>query len=347
MDGDGTSHTWILDKDTLIYKRPAGVALDLHMDPNVAADRRWTLTRPDGTRFYFQDTGNAGGSQTYIRDRNGNETKFNYDLTYGDTRLLTSITDAAGRTTLTLGYVANSNHLKYVRDYSDRGLRFTYTGDQLTQLVDGGKYDPATDSFGDPATKTFKFGYTADSTNGNAKLTSVVDPRNSTTALTYYASTTDSAAAGKLQTLTDRRGKVTEFAYTDPDSSDGLDMQATVTGVSNEAGVVKRYNTSYRMDGYGRPTKVTNANNQDTKLGWDQENNVVQGCRGEQEQHTGHDAELCDGARRDRRQHSDRTGPGTGGQVQPAGQQVGVRLRHVGESQVGDRPCGRSDTDRR
>jgi RHS repeat-associated protein len=275
VDGDGTSHTWTLNDDGLTYKRPAGVALDLRVDTNATADRKWTLTRPDGTRFYFQDTGSAGAIQTYIRDRNGNQTTFNYAKTVGDTRLLTSITDADGRPTLTLDYFPNSNHLKYVRDYSGRALRFTYVDDQLTQLVDGGKYDPATDTFGDQVTKTFKFGYTTESTNGNAKLTSVVDPRNSTTALQYYASTTDSAAAGKLQTLTDRRGKVTEFAYSDPDADDGKDMQATVTGVSVEGGVTKRYTTSYRMDGYGRPTNVTNAKGEATKLGWDRQNNVV------------------------------------------------------------------------
>jgi RHS repeat-associated protein len=275
IDGDGTGHQYTFiqpdpqNPATWRYDRPAGVHLDLRFDPNAPSDRAWSLTRPDGTRFYFEDTGgNAGAVQRYIVDRNGNQTTFTYGAQYGDTPLLTSITDPDGRITLTLSYVAGSSRLHRVTDLSARRtLRFVYgvDGETLTELRDGGNYDPATDTYGTPP-KVFQFGYTAE-----GRLSSVKDPLNGETRFTYYAT----PWAGRVQTLTDRRGKVTEFAYADPGGIVDPAFETTVTGVLVEGGTTRRFSSLYTTDAFGRPTAIRNANNETTKLGWDRDNNVV------------------------------------------------------------------------
>lgn len=273
IDGDGTTHTYKLNTKTatkLTYDRPAGIQLELTRDLNADVGHQWVFTRADGTRFYFnQDT----GLQTSTVDRNGNTLTYFYDAS----GRLTSLKDSAGRTTLTLGW--DSAGLQWIRDLSGRALKFSYNpSHQLTKLEDGGSFDATSQTFGAGApVKSFPFGYTATSVNDNAKLNSVGDPRGASTAISYYTSTENSAFAFWPKKHTDRRGNETTFSYRDPDASAAKDLEATVTDVNGSTPSV----TDYRMDGYGRSTRIKDANanaagsSEVTTLGWDTDHNVI------------------------------------------------------------------------
>jgi YD repeat-containing protein len=276
IDGDGTAHVYSFNSSdpnpaNWHYERPAGVAMDLRLDTSAGTplDRAWSLTRPDGTRFFFEETDKAGGIQRYIVDRNGNQTEFRYNTQAGDTPLLTSIVDPDNRTTLTLTYVPGTPRLQRLADINGhRTIRFIYdtpAGDTLTELRDGGGYNPVTDTY-TGLVKVFKFGYSAD-----GRLASVKDPLNGETKLTYYGN----PWAGRVQTMTDRRGKVTEFGYVDPGGIEDPAFETTVTGILVDGPTTSRFPTVYTMDPYGRTAIVKNANDQTTKLGWDNDNNVV------------------------------------------------------------------------
>ncbi|MEU4295011.1 DNRLRE domain-containing protein [Kribbella sp. NPDC026596] len=273
IDGDGTTHTYKLATQTpslLTYTRPPGVGLDLTRDLTADTAHQWVFTRPDGTRFYFnQDT----GRQTSVVDRNGNTMAFVYDTS----GRLTTVSDARNRQVLTLGY--NTAGLVWIRDISGRALKFNYNSShQLTKLEDGGPFNAATQTF-DPgaAVKAFQFAYSDTSNNGNTKLISVKDPRNAETKVQYYTSTENSTYASWPKSYTDRRGNDTTFSYADPDGSAAQDIVATVTDVNGSTPSV----TTYRMDGYGRTTSILDANQnaiggtKATLLGWDSDHNVI------------------------------------------------------------------------
>lgn len=275
VDGDGTTHIYKLDETAstaslLVYRRPAGVPLQLTRDFSRPRESQWVFTRPDGVRFYYsQDT----GLPTSVVDRNGNTLAFAHD---GEGNLV-AITDASGRTTLTLGW--SGRHLRWVRDISGRGLRFTYTdSDQLATLEDGGGFDSVAQTYASGApVKKFTFAYTAEPVNKNAKLSAVTDPRGATSGLVYYAPTETPTYALWPKRFTDRGGFGTRFAYTDPDGSAALDLVAEVTDENGTTPSV----TTYRMDGFGRTTSIRDANANaagsaaSTKLGWDADHNVI------------------------------------------------------------------------
>ncbi len=75
-DADGTRHTFTRDVSRPgWYHQPAGVNVTLRKTGDTRPERTWIATRADGTAFYFD----AHGYQTYIRDRNGNEIRFEYE----------------------------------------------------------------------------------------------------------------------------------------------------------------------------------------------------------------------------------------------------------------------------
>ncbi len=232
VDGDGTTHVYKLpDGETdadgvLSYKRPAGVSLELARDLSRPTTSQWVFTRPDGTRFFYsQDT----GLPTSVVDVNSNTMTFTHD---GDGQLI-AVADAAGRTTLTLGW--SGRHLRWMRDLSGRGIKLTYTAtDQLLTLEDGGSFTSATQTFGSGApVKKFTFGYTTEPVNKNSKLNAVTDPRGSTSSVVYYTATETPTYKLWPKRFTDRRGQGTTFTYSDPDGSAAKDM---VTEVTDENG---------------------------------------------------------------------------------------------------------------
>jgi len=217
-------------------------------------------------------------------DRNGNEADFTYSQRNSNNqpvKFLDYITDPAGRQTLTLTYYAKGDTYSYidangnvasgtnltnpqvidqvkaVTDISGRAITFLYTTQGLmAQLSDGSG----------STVKTFKFGYDMTQGNKNVKLVSVTDPRGNATQLAYYTAPVDPKFKWSLQTITDRRGGSTGFAYTEPS---GGGIQTVVTDQNSHA-------STYLMDATGRPVQVTNAKNQTTKLTWDGDNNVSQ-----------------------------------------------------------------------
>ena len=277
VDGDGTLHYFREATRTpqeITYTRPAGVALDLTQDVTPGAANKWVLARPDGTRFFFDSETRR---QTSVVDRNGNTMSFSYD-SFGR---LTTVLDASGRQVLTLGYLPGSDkHVAWIRDASERGLKFNYNGSlQLVKLEDGGPFNAgAFDP--DAVVKSFQFAYTDDSNNSNTRLISVKDPRNSETGaetkVQYYTPNETSAYAGRPKSYTDRRGNNTTFTYADPDPV-AKERAATVTDVNGSTPSV----TTYRMDAFGRTTRIVDANqnavggDKATLLAWDSDHNVI------------------------------------------------------------------------
>ncbi|MFC0032530.1 DNRLRE domain-containing protein [Micromonospora chaiyaphumensis] len=302
-DGDGTSHWFTWDAATSTWKSPKGVHLYLEKvttsdcKPNTQEPKAWRLTKPDRTQFYYD----CEGFLTSTVDNNGNEMVFTYEERKSNnkpTKFLRYITDPAGRKTLTIDYYAKGqtydyindttwtrvsnatnltnpkiiDHVRQVTDVSGRKMTFTYTDKGLLgELVDG--YG-SSGTMGAP--KTFKFAYDMTQGNKNVKLVKITDPRANaaqssyatTLAYNYPQAGDDPKFHWTTKSYTDRLGKLTQFGYVDPDGPQGTAINTTVTDAEN-------HTTRYQQDGYGRPYETTNAKNQVTKLGWDNDHNVT------------------------------------------------------------------------
>ncbi|BCL12656.1 hypothetical protein GCM10017556_03950 [Micromonospora sagamiensis] len=292
-DGDGTSHWFTWDSATSEWKAPKGVHLHLQRlvvcDNKTQERRAWQLTRPDRTRFFYD----CDGFLSSVVDNNENEMLFTYEERKSNnkpTKFLRYLTDPAGRRTLTIDYYAKGqafdyiddtdwtrqsatnltnphiiDHVSQVTDISGRKLTFTYTNKGLlAELVDGAG---SSGTMGAP--KVFRFAYDMTQGNKNVKLVKVTDPRGHATELAYYSPPQDDPKFHwATKTYTDRLGHPTGFAYTDPDGPQGNTIHTTVTDAEN-------HTTQYQMDGYGRPVQTTNAKNETTKLGWDDDHNVI------------------------------------------------------------------------
>ncbi|MFI2347971.1 DNRLRE domain-containing protein [Streptomyces sp. NPDC019443] len=273
-DGDGTTHVFRKQEDGT-WKAPAGVHFRLSAKPGLdctpAKDPvpdAWTLTRPDGTRFLF----GCDGYQTSVVDKNGNTQTFTYEERKSNnkpTKFLKYITDPAGRQTLTAAYYTKSDtsspkiidHLKSMTDVSGRKLAFEYSDKGLlTKLTDGA---------GSSQPKVFGFTYDATQGNKNVKLVQISDPRGNATGLDYYypSEGDDPKYHWWTQTITDRIGGTTEFAY----APDTADTRFTSTVVTDAEG----HDATYVTDDYGRPVRSVNAKSQQTELAWDADNNVT------------------------------------------------------------------------
>jgi RHS repeat-associated protein len=285
-DGDGTTHTFTWDRRTGTWISPPGLPYYLQQ---VAGCRRgerdtqsraWLMTAPDRTQFYFD----CQGYQTAIVDNNGNEADFTYSWydSYGrPVRLLDYITDPSGRRTLTITYylrgqgfsyidregnVAYGRYLddpaivgqvKSITDVSGRTIAFLYDAyGRMSRMIDGD---------GTAIAKVFRFGYGATWGIRSARLVSVTNPRGYTTHLAYYVFPRDLRFAGALESITDPMGRTTSFSYARRRYGD------VVTAVTDPKGNV----TTYLMDVFGRPLRMTNALHQTTTLGWDEDNNVT------------------------------------------------------------------------
>ena len=289
-DGDGTSHFFSLDKhgspDPALweYDSPAGVHLFLQKN-SAAGDptRAWVMTRPDRTQIYFDDDGYPSSTV----DRNGNTLTFTYAERRSNnkpTKFLQYLTDTAGRRTLALDYYAKGDTYFYLNDAGDKVQATNLTNpkiiDQVKSLVDvsgrrleltytdKGLLGELIDGAGSPLAKIFRFTYDMTQGNKNVKLVRITDPRGAATALTYFDAPTDPKDKWKLQRITDRRGGATDVSYVDPDGSAGSEIVANVTDP-------EAHTATYRMDGFGRPTIVTDARGKVNELTWDAENKVV------------------------------------------------------------------------
>ncbi|MFI6737858.1 RHS repeat-associated core domain-containing protein [Nonomuraea sp. NPDC050451] len=285
-DGDGTTHSFALDDkgtwDTSDdeYVNPPGVHLYLQRlkdcKPWEEEPRAWVMTSPDRTRFFFD----CQGYQSSITDNNGNELTFGYEVRktlLGPVKYLRHLTDPTGRRTLTIDYYATGDpydyidddtwerksgtkllnpliidHVKTVKDISGRTLTFTYTHKGLLgELIDGA---------GSAQPKKFRFAY-----DGH-DLTKVTDPRGKATRLAYRSRL--DAFLGAAETITDRLGQPTSFAYGDSHDHTGRQVRTVVTDAEQRA-------TTYLLDGKGRALQSTDAKARTTKLTWDADNNVT------------------------------------------------------------------------
>ncbi|MFF9243971.1 DNRLRE domain-containing protein [Streptomyces sp. NPDC014776] len=274
-DGDGTAHVF-RKQDDGTWRAPAGVHYLLRQGagvdcvPNKDGDpRAWSLTRPDRTQFFFD----CDGYLTSVVDKNGNTQTYTYAERKSNNKpvkFLTYIEDPARRQSLTVTYwtKADTNnpkiidHVRSMSDISGRTLTFDYS--------DKGLLTTLTDGAGSSQPKVFRFTYDATQGNKNVKLVTVTDPRGNATSLDYYypSEGDDPKFHWNTQSLTDRLGGTTGYAYADPDGTAGSVIETTVTDAEN-------HRTVQTLDGYGRPTEITNAKSETTKLAWDTDNNVT------------------------------------------------------------------------
>ncbi|NEE04775.1 golvesin C-terminal-like domain-containing protein, partial [Phytoactinopolyspora halotolerans] len=289
-DGDGTAHLFRLNKhdssneEDWDYDSPHGVNLYLQKTGSSDPTRAWVFTAPDRTEFYFDED----GYQSALADNNGNELLFTYESRKSKNKpikFLRYLTDPTGRQTLTIDYYTKGQDYTYVDDtgaaQSDSNLTNPKIIDQVESITDisgrriefvyteQGLLAEMTDGVGEDEAKTFGFSYDATQGNKNVKLVEVTDPRGNSTALTYFESTQDPKAKWMLESLTDRAGGTTQFAYVDPDGPQGGTIETTVTDAKSNA-------TVYLMDGFGRPTSTTNAKGESTTLTWDDNHNVTE-----------------------------------------------------------------------
>ncbi|MEU8609253.1 DNRLRE domain-containing protein [Actinoplanes sp. NPDC048791] len=287
-DGDGTSHFFDLNKHNSSneadwdYDSAAGVHLYLQRNGDDPT-RTWVMTRPDRSQFYFD----VDGYQTAVIDKNGNDLRFTYErvkVGNRNTGVLKYITDATGRRTLTFEYfnsgdnfpfftgnsdtkqsgtnLANGqivNQLRAITDVTGRRVTLTYNDKGLLREVLDGQ--------GTPDEKPFGFYYDDASGLNNPKLVRVDDPRGNGTKLGYFPASAGNLLKWRAEHVTDRNDKETGFTYTDPDGSTGSFIENVVTDANGHA-------SKYLLDGYGRPTLLTNAKQQKTELTWDADNNV-------------------------------------------------------------------------
>ncbi|MGW1795484.1 golvesin C-terminal-like domain-containing protein [Streptomyces sp. NPDC001984] len=274
-DGDGTTHVF-RKQDDGSWKAPAGVHYLLRQGagtdcvPNKDGDpKAWSLTRPDRTQFFFD----CDGYPTSVVDKNGNTQTYTYAVRKSNNKpvkFLTYIEDPERRQSLTVSYWTKSDtnnpkiidHVKSMTDISGRTLTFDYsTEGLLTTLTDGA---------GSSQPKVFRFTYDAEQGNKNVKLVKVTDPRGNATSLDYYypSEGDDPKFHWNTQTITDRLDGTTGYVYNDPDGTAGSVIRTTVTDAESHA-------TVQTLDGFGRPTQITNAKSETTKLGWDADNNVT------------------------------------------------------------------------
>lgn len=283
-DGDGTSHVFRLnrhgshDPREWSYDSPAGVDLYLqHLDSDNDA-RAWVFTRPDRTQFFF----NEDGYQTAVVDGNGNTLRFVYERGLFHSTLCYVI-GPSGRRVLSFDYYNLGDPYRAIRDgeviereslanpaiagrlasieaVNGRSIRFVYDKYGLLRQ--------ATDGAGSPVAKTFGFAYGTDGLFSAPRLQAISDPRGNATELEYFGRGDPHHLRGRLHTLTDRRGGATVFGYADPDGHHGKQRMSTVTNARGST-------TTYRIDGYGRPVRVTNAKDQTLKLTWGSDHNVV------------------------------------------------------------------------
>ncbi|MBE4736255.1 DddA-like double-stranded DNA deaminase toxin [Streptomyces caniscabiei] len=290
-DGDGTSHVFSKNKKGE-WDSPAGVHFrvrQLEKDCLLHPHQReaWEFLRPDRTRFLFDCQGYPSAQV----DKNGNRMEFTYEerLLGHPSKLLKYVTDAEGRRTLTVEYwekgeaysyvdkdgeVKEGKHLlnpfivdkvRSVTDVSGRRVDFTFTEKGLlARLTDGA-------NAAEEKRKVFTFRYGKEFDHPGVKLVQVTDPRGNSSKVDYVGPHDDKDQLhylGYTKTVTDRLGGVTKYRYEDPDGHDGKGTETVVTDAEGNP-------STQRMDGYGRPVKLTDAKKRTTRLGWDADNNVT------------------------------------------------------------------------
>lgn len=290
IDGTGTSHTFSLNTHgsdnpaDWDYDKPAGVHLHLTRNPAGDESQAWVMTKPDRTQFFFDEQ----GYPMAVVDNNGNTQAFTYEERRSrnqPTKFLRYVTDPTGRQSLTLEYYERGDDYTYIDDdgnrVADTNLTNPHIVDQVRAItdIDGRRVElfytdkglmaELVDGAGTDLAKTFQYTYDMLQGNNNVKLVAVTDPRGNITDLSYYSPPGEPQFHWWAESITDRAGAVSSFAYEDPDGPGGSVMHTTVTDAEGNA-------TFYATDGFGRPTSVTDALGETTTLTWDADNNVIE-----------------------------------------------------------------------
>jgi RHS repeat-associated protein len=280
-DGDGTVHRFTGNADGT-WSHPPGVHLFLRpVSTDAGNPKYWALSRPDNVTFYYD----VDGFPTYIRDRNGNETRFVLEDTPpgedpgGPKRRVTAVTDPGGRSYALDYYSKDEAKKAHVRgkvekvtDHSGRSLVFDYYEDgnllrirQIGGVGDDGRLTPD---------RSFIFTYTTPSGDGPAipdaaaranpdpktpsqssRLFSIRDPRGQETTFDYYGPSEGAQLRWKLQSRRNRTGDTTTFGY------DLTSRETTVTAPLSRI-------TRHRYDVDGKAIATVNPNGETTSFGW-------------------------------------------------------------------------------
>lgn len=293
-DGDGTTHRFTQNAAGG-WDEPPGVHLYLRQFSTTDLTRKWAITRPDRTTFFYDD----GGFPTSVQDRNGNTITFAYEaIPAGDDpggvkKRVTTITDAAGQgsapapnRTFTIDYYSKNEAKKpqvrgkveSIKDHNGSALVFDYYEDgNLLRLTQKG----GTRADGSPlADRSFVFTYTTSAGDGPAiaaetarvnpdpktanqstRIYSVRDPRGTETTFAYYGSTSGQDR-WKLRTRTDRAGSATTYAY---------DNAATMTTITAPLSRVWKYD----YDSAGMISSIVDPLNRTTGITWSGDRHVT------------------------------------------------------------------------
>ena len=285
-DGDGTTHRFTQNAGGG-WDEPPGVHLFLRQYSTTDLTKKWALTRPDRTTYFYD----SEGYPTSVEDRNGNKIVFTLETVPpaedpgGFKKRITKVTDAAGamngapNRSFNIDYYSKAEaHKPHIRgkiqtitDHDGSALDFEYYDDgNLLRLTQRGGTNA--DGTALPS-RTFVFTYTTSDGSGPAiplaadrvnpasktsnqsnRLFSVRDPRGTETTFAYYGPTS-SQDRWKLQSRTNRSGHTTSFAY---------DNTLTLTTVTAPMSRVSKFD----YDSSGRIVQLTNPKNEVTNVAW-------------------------------------------------------------------------------
>jgi RHS repeat-associated protein len=287
VDGDGTTHRFegkLAADNTPYYEEPAGVHLYLREYSATDPARKWAITRPDRTTFFFD----REGWPTSVEDNNGNRITFTVvrvppaEDPGGPRYRITKVTDAGARE-FELTYwpkaEARSPHVrgkvKRITDHTGSALDFEYYDDgNVRKFIQrgstgGGMPVPDrewiftyTDSNGDaPALDaTQRANPPLHVGNQSTRIYSVRDPRGHETEFKYYG-TSHPDMRWRVTERENRANEKTAFTY------DAAARRTTVTAPMSRV-------TKFDYDSKGQVTKITDPLDRATDVVWNADRHV-------------------------------------------------------------------------
>lgn len=233
------------------YTPSPGVFDTLKQNP----DGTYTLTKMHGTKYKFA----ANGTLTEIKDKNNNVATFAYDD--GGKLPITGV-PVYTNDPVTPRVIAYQYMLTKITDANNRSITFTYdTNGRLTKITDF-------------KGREVKYAY-----NSLGHLTSITDPLNKITQFTYNSDR-------NIYTITDRRGNlilthnynqvnqvisqdfVEDTFYFEYDAEG---FNSNLTEFTDETGKIWKY----RFSDSGRPTEITDPNENVTQKSYDSRLNLI------------------------------------------------------------------------
>ncbi|WP_028778736.1 DNRLRE domain-containing protein, partial [Shimazuella kribbensis] len=244
LDDDGTTHSFTYNPASKQFIEPPGSGMYLQYISGGTKDKKWVITEPDRTQYYFDEKGyitqqvdNAGDALKYVYE----EKSINNE----PAKLLKYIVDSSGRKTLTLDYNADGR-VQQITDVADRVMYFTYDAE--------GRLSKFTDGYGKPEAKTYEFTYDL---LYKSIINKIKDPRGKETVYTYYTSGNNQM---KVNTISNRKSETVTYTY---------------NGSEKIATDLKGNQTKYVMDTNGNPTSITDAKGNTSKYTYDSAHRIT------------------------------------------------------------------------